>query len=190
MDGKALTHLLLLAAGLCGHLAGAGAGLRPEDRGSQLFQLWRLSMRDSKLTGNDASPHPIRGLLKEQLLYCRAGIGYHLQILPNSTVRGVHKPTEHCLLKLSAMKPGVVGIRGVRSGLYLCMSLQGVIHGAETFSDDCLFRETLEENHYTTYSSLSQVGYYLALTHKGEAKRGNAMTRHQPCTHFLPRRAV
>lgn len=33
-------------------------------------------------------------------------------------------------LKMFAMKHGVVGIRGVKSGLYLCMSAQGRAYGA------------------------------------------------------------
>ncbi|XP_019910071.1 fibroblast growth factor 4A isoform X5 [Esox lucius] len=93
-------------------------------------------------------------------------------------------------LKLFAMRRGgVVGIRGIKSGLYLCMSREGVAHGAGQFSSDCLFKESLEENFYTTFSSLSHPGIYLALSHKGEAKRGTSVGRHQTCTHFLPRRA-
>uniref|UniRef100_A0A6Q2Y4X6 Fibroblast growth factor n=1 Tax=Esox lucius TaxID=8010 RepID=A0A6Q2Y4X6_ESOLU len=118
------------------------------------------------------------------------GIGYHLQILSNGTIGGVHEPNEHSFLKLFAMRRGgVVGIRGIKSGLYLCMSREGVAHGAGQFSSDCLFKESLEENFYTTFSSLSHPGIYLALSHKGEAKRGTSVGRHQTCTHFLPRRA-
>lgn len=58
------------------------------------------------------------------------------------------------------------------------------------FSDDCLLKENLEENHYTTYSSLPHPGIYLALSNKGDLKRGNSVGRHQPCTHFLPRRTM
>uniref|UniRef100_A0A3B4ZEN6 Uncharacterized protein n=1 Tax=Stegastes partitus TaxID=144197 RepID=A0A3B4ZEN6_9TELE len=58
----------------------------------------------------------------------------------------------------------------------------------EQFSDDCMLKENLEENHYTTYSSLSHPGTYLAVSPKGELKRGNSVSRNQSCTHFLPRR--
>ncbi|XP_070771038.1 fibroblast growth factor 4A [Enoplosus armatus] len=161
----------------------------PEDhRGARLQGLWKLHMRDSLLKGKGSGPHPIREGLKQQLLYCRVGIGYHLQILPSGSVGGVHKPTEYCWLKVFAMKHGVVGIRGVKSGLYLCMSGEGLAYGVEQFSDDCLLKENLEENHYTTYSSLSHPGVYLALSHKGELRKGNSVGRHQSCTHFLPRR--
>ncbi|XP_029315508.1 fibroblast growth factor 4A-like [Cottoperca gobio] len=159
----------------------------PEDHGARLRGLWKLHIRDTLLKGKGSTPHPMREGMK-QLLYCRVGIGYHLQILPSGSVGGVHKPTEHCWLKVFAMKHGVVGIRGVKSGLYLCMSGEGLAYGAEKFSDDCLLKENLEENHYTTYSSLSHPGVYLALSHKGVLRKGNSVGRHQSCTHFLPRR--
>ncbi|KAJ8012690.1 hypothetical protein DPEC_G00045510 [Dallia pectoralis] len=159
-----------------------------EDQGSRLRGLWMLSMKDSKQKNKGVPPpHPIRGLVKQQLLYCKVGIGYHLQILSNGTIGGVHEPTEHSFLKLFAMKRGVVGIRGIKSGLYLCMSRDGIAHGAGQFSSDCLFKEILEENHYTTFSSLPHPGIYLALSQKGEVKRGTSVRKHQSCTHFLPR---
>ncbi|XP_039673318.1 fibroblast growth factor 4A [Perca fluviatilis] len=160
----------------------------PEDQGTRLLDLWKLHVRDTLLKGKGSSPHPIREGVKQLLLYCRVGIGYHLQILPSGSIGGVHKPTEHCWLKVFAMKHGVVGIRGVKSGLYVCMSGEGLAYGAEHFSDDCLLKENLEENHYTTYSSLSHPGIYLALSQKGELRKGSSVGRHQSCTHFLPRR--
>ncbi|XP_076602528.1 fibroblast growth factor 4A-like [Chaetodon auriga] len=182
--------LLLLVFRLCHRPAGAkkqDAEVSPEEHAARLRGLWKLHMRDSLLKGG-SSPHPIRGAVKQQLLYCRVGIGYHLQILPSGSVGGVHKPTEDCWLKVFAMRHGVVGIRGVKSGLYLCMSADGLAYAAEQFSDECLLKENLEENHYTTYSSLSHPGIYLALSHKGELRKGNSVGRHQSCTHFLPRR--
>uniref|UniRef100_A0A3B4WDV7 Fibroblast growth factor n=1 Tax=Seriola lalandi dorsalis TaxID=1841481 RepID=A0A3B4WDV7_SERLL len=121
------------------------------------------------------------------LLYCRVGIGYHLQILPNGSVGGVHKPTEYSWLKMFAMKHGVVGIKGVKSGLYLSMSGQGLLYLSLNLISE-QHSENLEENHYTTYSSLSHPGIYLALSHKGDLRKGSSVGRHQSCTHFLPRR--
>ncbi|KAM6978453.1 fibroblast growth factor 4A-like [Tautogolabrus adspersus] len=178
---------LLLLLVLCVQAKKTEAGVSPEDPGSRLRGLWKLHMRDA-LKGKGSSPLPVKAGVKQQLLYCRVGIGYHLQILPGGSVGGVHKPTEFCWLKVFAMKHGVVGIRGVKSGLYLCMSRDGLAYGAEQFSDDCLLKENLEENHYTTYSSLSHPGLYLALSAKGELRKGNSVGRHQACTHFLPRK--
>lgn len=182
--------LLLLVFSVSVRLTGAKKqdASSPEDHGTHLRGLWKLHMRDSLLKAK-GSHHPIREGVKQQLLYCRVGIGFHLQIPSNGSVGGVHKPTESCWLKVFAMKQGVVGIRGVKSGLYLCMSGDGLAYGAEQFSDDCLLKENMEENYYTTYSSLSHPGIYLALSHKGELRRGNSVGRHQSCTHFLPRRS-
>ncbi|XP_040912298.1 fibroblast growth factor 4A [Toxotes jaculatrix] len=182
--------LLLSVFGACDRPVGAKRQepeISPETHSARLRGLWKLHMRDSLLKGEGSSPHSIREGVKRQLLYCRVGIGYHLQILPNSSVGGVHKPTEYSWLKVFAMKHGVVGIKGVKSGLYLCMGAEGRVYGAEQFSDDCLLKENLEENHYTTYSSLSHPGIYLALSHKGDLRKGNSVSRHQACTHFLPR---
>ncbi|XP_036065677.1 fibroblast growth factor 4A isoform X2 [Oryzias melastigma] len=127
---------------------------------------------------------------QEQLLYCRVGIGFHLQILPGGSVRGVHRPNQYCWMKLFSIRPGLVAIRGLRTGLFLCMSRDGRAYGAEKFSDDCIFKENLEENHYTTYSSYSYPGNYLALSRKGELRRGSRVNRNQASTHFLPRRRL
>uniref|UniRef100_A0A3B3REX7 Fibroblast growth factor n=1 Tax=Paramormyrops kingsleyae TaxID=1676925 RepID=A0A3B3REX7_9TELE len=131
--------------------------------------------------------HPFRGLAQKQLLYCRVGIGYHLQILPNGNIGGVHEPTEYCWLKVFSMQWGVVGIKGLKSNLYLCMSSAGIAWGSEHFMAECLFREDMEEDHYTTYASASHPGLYLALSHNGQAKRGNTVQKENPCAHFLPR---
>uniref|UniRef100_A0A3B3RF21 Fibroblast growth factor n=1 Tax=Paramormyrops kingsleyae TaxID=1676925 RepID=A0A3B3RF21_9TELE len=133
--------------------------------------------------------HPFRGLAQKQLLYCRVGIGYHLQILPNGNIGGVHEPTEYCRfcwLKVFSMQWGVVGIKGLKSNLYLCMSSAGIAWGSEHFMAECLFREDMEEDHYTTYASASHPGLYLALSHNGQAKRGNTVQKENPCAHFLP----
>uniref|UniRef100_A0A3B4WJA6 Fibroblast growth factor n=1 Tax=Seriola lalandi dorsalis TaxID=1841481 RepID=A0A3B4WJA6_SERLL len=181
--------LLLLLFCLCHRPVGAKRQepvASPENDSTRLRE-GNLSIKSS-LYNAGSSPHPIREGPKQQLLYCRVGIGYHLQILPNGSVGGVHKPTEYSWLKMFAMKHGVVGIKGVKSGLYLSMSGQGLAHGVEQFSDNCLLKENLEENHYTTYSSLSHPGIYLALSHKGDLRKGSSVGRHQSCTHFLPRR--
>ncbi|XP_028289500.1 fibroblast growth factor 4A-like [Parambassis ranga] len=171
---------VLLVFTLCGLSVGVKNQGTHEDHGSHLRALWKLHMRNSLLKG----PQPVR----QHLLYCRVGIGYHLQILPSGLVGGIHNPTEYCSLKVFAMKNGVVGIRGVKSGLYLCLSGEGLAYGTKQFSDDCMLKENLEENYYTTYSSLSHPGIYLALSYKGELRRGNTVSRHQSCTHFLPRK--
>nr|XP_009302933.1 fibroblast growth factor 4B [Danio rerio] len=129
--------------------------------------------------------NPAEGFITHQLLYCRVGIGFHLQILMNGSVSGVHEPSEYSLLKVFAMRPGVVGIRGVKSQLYLCMNQEGNAHGMKKFSNECLFKEQIEENHYNTYSSMNHTGFFLALSKRGQLRKGYRVGRNQACTHFL-----
>ncbi|XP_029968104.1 fibroblast growth factor 4A-like [Salarias fasciatus] len=153
----------------------------PEEQGARIRELWKLHMK-----GKDVPPVAARS--KQQLLYCRVGIGFHLQILPSGLVGGVHEPTKYCWFRVCAVEPGVVAVRGVDSGMYLCMSAEGRSYGAEKFSKDCMLKENLEENHYNTYSSVTHPHVYLALSHMGNPKR--AVSHHQACTHFLPRRSL
>ncbi|XP_053732697.1 fibroblast growth factor 4 [Synchiropus splendidus] len=147
-------------------------------------RLWRFHLRHS-LRAPAPPPGSASGLT-QLLLYCRVGIGFHLQILPDGSVAGVHRPDQYCHLKVSSVSRGTVGIRGEASGLFLCLNKEGGAYGSVTFTDDCQLRENLEENLYTTYAS--HPGVYLALSHKGAARRGTRVSPRQACTHFLPRR--
>uniref|UniRef100_A0A672I4B3 Fibroblast growth factor n=1 Tax=Salarias fasciatus TaxID=181472 RepID=A0A672I4B3_SALFA len=136
---------------------------------------------------------PVAARSKQQLLYCRVGIGFHLQILPSGLVGGVHEPTKYCESSPPSARRASDG-SGVlwcscEHGMYLCMSAEGRSYGAvRTFSKDCMLKENLEENHYNTYSSVTHPHVYLALSHMGNPKR--AVSHHQACTHFLPRRSL
>ncbi|XP_067265585.1 fibroblast growth factor 4A isoform X1 [Chanodichthys erythropterus] len=160
------------------------------DQGGLLRHMWLLSMRDAKRKEKAVvdESNPAQGLISHQLLYCRVGIGFHLQILMNGSVWGVHEPSEYSFLRVFAWRAGVVGIRGVKSELYLCMNQEGIAHGMKKFSNECLFKERMEENHYNTYSSLIYTGFFLALSPQGQLRKGNKVGRHQACTHFLPRK--
>ncbi|KAF4109343.1 hypothetical protein G5714_010416 [Onychostoma macrolepis] len=156
------------------------------DQASRLRHMWQLSMKDANIREKaieESNP------AQHQLLYCRVGIGFHLQIVMNGSVWGVHEPSEYSLLRVFAVRPGIVGIRGVKCERYLCMNQEGIAQGMKLFSNECLFKERMEENHYNTYSSIS-TGYFLALSQKGQLRKGKRVGRHQTCTHFLPRKPV
>ncbi|XP_028852755.1 fibroblast growth factor 5 [Denticeps clupeoides] len=128
-------------------------------------------------------------------LYCRVGIGFHLQIHPDGRVNGSHEPDQLSVLELFAISQGVVGIRGVFSGRFLAMNRRGRLHGTETFTDDCKFRERFQENSYNTYASVSHRNkrtgrdWYVALNKRGKAKMGSSprVKSQHVSTHFLPR---
>ncbi|XP_067324675.1 fibroblast growth factor 5 [Anolis sagrei] len=128
-------------------------------------------------------------------LYCRVGIGFHLQIHPDGQVNGSHQGSLLSILEIFAVSQGIVGIRGVFSNKFLAMSKKGKLHASATFTEDCKFRERFQENSYNTYASAThrtgKTGreWYVALNKRGKAKRG-CSPRVKPqhiSTHFLPR---
>ncbi|XP_067896134.1 fibroblast growth factor 4A [Heterodontus francisci] len=124
---------------------------------------------------------------KRQFLYCSIGIGFHLQILPNGRVNGAHESSHYGIMELFSVKFGIVAIRAVVTRLFLAITSHGILYGSETFTEDCLFKEQMEENHYTTYSSHTHPRLYVALTKRGEAKNGSRARLQHPSTHFIPR---
>nr|XP_057927144.1 fibroblast growth factor 5 [Doryrhamphus excisus] len=128
-------------------------------------------------------------------LYCRVGIGFHLQIHPDGRVNGSHEPHRLSVLELFAVSQGVIGIRGVFSNRFLAMNKRGRLHATELFTDDCKFRERFQENSYNTYASVIHRNHrtgrdwFVALNKRGKAKMGSS-PRVKPqhvSTHFLPR---
>ncbi|KFV64709.1 Fibroblast growth factor 5, partial [Dryobates pubescens] len=66
-------------------------------------------------------------------LYCRVGIGFHLQLPPDGRVDGAHDASPLSVLEIFAVSQGIVGIRGVFSNKFLAMSKKGKLH-ANSFS--------------------------------------------------------
>nr|XP_020514404.1 fibroblast growth factor 5 [Labrus bergylta] len=144
-----------------------------------------------------------RQLLEEEIrpgrrtcrLYCRVGIGFHLQIHPDGRVNGSHEANQLSVLELFAVSQGVIGIKGVYSNRFLSMNKRGRLHATEWFSDDCKFRERFQENSYNTYASLlhrnQRTGrdWFVALNKRGKAKMGSSprVKSQHVSTHFLPR---
>ncbi|CAJ1069757.1 fibroblast growth factor 5 [Xyrichtys novacula] len=144
-----------------------------------------------------------RQLLEEKIrsgrrtcrLYCRVGIGFHLQIHPDGRVNGSHEPNLLSVLELFALSQGVIGIKGVYSNRFLAMNKRGRLHATERFSDDCKFRERFQENSYNTYTSVIHRNHrtgrewFVALNKRGKAKMGSSprVKSQHVSTHFLPR---
>ncbi|KAJ3589626.1 hypothetical protein NHX12_010470 [Muraenolepis orangiensis] len=120
-------------------------------------------------------------------LYCLNG-GHHLRILPDGTVGGGRLEQDiYDTLRLKAVSPGVVVIRGEASGRYLAMDQDGRLYGSQVVEDECYFLETYEENHYNTYGCRGRPGWYVGLKRSGEPKWGPKTQHHQKAVCFLPR---
>ncbi|XP_048460532.1 fibroblast growth factor 5 [Rhincodon typus] len=61
-------------------------------------------------------------------LYCRVGIGFHLQIQPDGKVSGSHEANLFSILEIFAVSQGIVGIRGIFSNRFLAMNKKGKLH--------------------------------------------------------------
>ncbi|KAG8011732.1 Fibroblast growth factor 5 [Nibea albiflora] len=125
-----------------------------------------------------------RQLLEEEIssgrrtcrLYCRVGIGFHLQIHPDGKVNGSHEPNQ--LSK--SISPGVIGIKGVYSNRFLAMNKRGRLHATNSYNT---YASVIHRNHRTGRE------WFVALNKRGKAKMGSSprVKSQHVSTHFLPR---
>ncbi|XP_029909260.1 fibroblast growth factor 4-like [Myripristis murdjan] len=127
------------------------------------------------------------GIKRLRRLYCNVGIGFHIQVLPDGKITGVHNENRYSLLEISPVERGVVTLFGVRSGLFVAMSNKGKLYGTGHYSEECKFKESLLANNYNAYESAAHPGMYIGLSKTGKTKRGNRVTPAMAVTHFLPR---
>ncbi|XP_037697377.1 fibroblast growth factor 4 [Choloepus didactylus] len=127
------------------------------------------------------------GIKRLRRLYCNVGIGFHLQVLPDGHIGGVHADTSDSLLELSPVERGVVSIFGVSSRFFVAMTNRGRLYGSPFFTDECKFKETLLPNNYNAYESYQYPGLFIALSKNGKTKKGNRVSPTMRVTHFLPR---
>uniref|UniRef100_A0A672KV07 Fibroblast growth factor n=1 Tax=Sinocyclocheilus grahami TaxID=75366 RepID=A0A672KV07_SINGR len=110
----------------------------------------------------------LTGIKRLRRLYCNVGIGFHLQVLPDGRITGVHNENRYSLLEISPVERGVVTLFGVRSGLFVAMNTKGKLFGSVQFTDECKFREKLLANNYNAYESLAHPGMYIGLSKTGK----------------------
>ncbi|RXM34365.1 Fibroblast growth factor 4B [Acipenser ruthenus] len=127
------------------------------------------------------------GIKRLRRLYCNVGIGFHIQVLPDGKITGVHNENRYSLLEVSPVERGVVTLFGVRSGLFVAMNSKGKLYGSTHFSDECTFKEMLLANNYNAYESRAYPGMYIGISKNGKTKKGNRVSPTMTVTHFLPR---
>ncbi|XP_019407905.1 PREDICTED: fibroblast growth factor 4 isoform X1 [Crocodylus porosus] len=70
------------------------------------------------------------GIKRLRRLYCNVGIGFHIQVLPDGRINGIHNENRYSLLEISPVERGVVSLFGVKSGLFVAMNSKGKLYGS------------------------------------------------------------
>ncbi|XP_053572183.1 fibroblast growth factor 6 [Bombina bombina] len=194
MSYGARIHWTLLAFVVFGFLAGIVSSYPLPNRanGRSLERRWEsLFSRSLGLTADKSDVKwkndYLVGIKRQRRLYCNIGIGFHLQILPDGTISGVHSENQYSLLEISTVERGVVSLYGVKSDLFVAMNNKGRMYASRTFQDECKFKEILLSNNYNAYESKQYPGAYLGLSKHGRIKRGTKISPAMTVTHFLPR---
>ncbi|KAM8970042.1 fibroblast growth factor 4 [Sarcophilus harrisii] len=185
---SALLPALLL--GLLSPWPGRGSPL-PAPQNDTLDPRWEtlFSRSMGRLSGDskELSRDYLLGIKRLRRLYCNAGIGFHLQVLPDGSINGAHNETHYSLLEMSPVERGVVSLFGVKSRFFVAMNNKGKLYGSPHFNDECTFKEILLPNNYNAYESHKYSGMYIALNKTGKPKKGNRVSTTMTMTHFLPR---
>uniref|UniRef100_A0A8C1IJ13 Fibroblast growth factor 6 n=1 Tax=Cyprinus carpio TaxID=7962 RepID=A0A8C1IJ13_CYPCA len=117
----------------------------------------------------------LQGIKRVRRLYCNVGIGFHLQVLPDGRINGVHNENQY------SDHLYTIEIEDKTDGLISLPFFD------RAFRDECKFKETLLPNNYNAYESSIYKGFYIALSKHGRLKRGYKASPAMTVTHFLPR---
>ncbi|XP_069719298.1 fibroblast growth factor 6 isoform X2 [Phaenicophaeus curvirostris] len=137
MSCEASIHRTLPAFVLLGFLAGITSTHPVVSRtnGTLLERGWQslLSRSISGMSGEKSDVNwesdYLLGIKRQRRLYCNVGIGFHLQILPDGRISGVHNENQYSLFEISTVERGVVSLFGVKSALFIAMNNKGKLYG-------------------------------------------------------------
>ncbi|XP_054648895.1 fibroblast growth factor 4-like [Dunckerocampus dactyliophorus] len=162
-------------------------GIQTQSPHATTSTVWTSGPSWDKRDNTSGDAVHLMGVRRVRRLYCNVGIGFHLQLLPNGKISGVHEDNSYTLLEMWSSERGVLTLFGVRSGLFVAMTENGKLYGSGHCSDECKFKEILLSNNYNAYESASHPGMFIGLSRTGKTKRGNQVTSTMAMTHFLPR---
>ncbi|XP_035996441.1 fibroblast growth factor 4 isoform X2 [Fundulus heteroclitus] len=122
----------VLVLGLVTALAGCAPGLnRTAERLEALYSRSLARIPGEKREENSRDGDYLLGIKRLRRLYCNVGIGFHIQVLPDGKITGVHSENRYSLLQISPVERGVVTLLGVRSGFFVAMNRYGKIYGSQ-----------------------------------------------------------
>ncbi|XP_072321284.1 fibroblast growth factor 4 [Eucyclogobius newberryi] len=178
----------ILVLGLVTGLAGCTPGLnRSGERWEAMYSRSLARIPGEKHDDSSRDSGYLLGIKRLRRLYCNVGIGFHIQVLPDGCITGIHNENRYSLLQISPVERGVVTLLGVRSGLFVAMNRRGKLYGSLYFNNECKFRENLLANNYNAYESMAYPRMFIGLSKNGKTKRGNRVSPAMTVTHFLPR---
>ncbi|CAN9507328.1 unnamed protein product [Ophioblennius macclurei] len=186
--GSLVALWTVLVLGLVSGLVACAPGLnRTADRWEALYSqsLARIPGEKREVISRDSDY--LLGIKRLRRLYCNVGIGFHIQVLPDGRITGVHNENRYSLLQISPVERGVVTLLGVRSGCFVAMNRRGKLYGSLHYNNECKFRENLLANNYNAYESVVYPRMFIGLSKNGKTKRGNRVSPAMTVTHFLPR---
>ncbi|XP_061577302.1 fibroblast growth factor 6-like isoform X2 [Cololabis saira] len=102
-----------------------------ERRWETLFSRSVLGISGEKPELNWESDY-LLGIKRVRRLYCNVGIGFHLQVLPDGRINGVHNENQYSLIEISTVERGVVSLYGVKSELFVAMNSRGRLYGTSS----------------------------------------------------------
>ncbi|XP_005998372.1 fibroblast growth factor 7 [Latimeria chalumnae] len=129
------------------------------------------------------------GDVRVRKLFCRTQ--WYLMIDRRGKVKGTRDPNNSfSILEIRTVAVGIVAIKGVESEYFLAMDESGKVYGKKVCNEDCNFKELIQENHYNTYTSAKWTHkgkeMFVALSIKGNPKKGSKTKKERKPTHFLP----
>uniref|UniRef100_A0A8C4WZJ8 Fibroblast growth factor n=1 Tax=Eptatretus burgeri TaxID=7764 RepID=A0A8C4WZJ8_EPTBU len=147
------------------------------------------STSSSSLERHARSYKHLEGDVRRRRLF--SATKFFLKIERNGKVRGTRKKNSpHSVMEISSVNIGVVAVKGVYSNFYLAMNKKGKLHSTKNYSENCKFKERIEENGYNTYAAMKwkRKGkqMFVALNGKGSPRRGHRTRRKHLSAHFLP----
>ncbi|KAG6925691.1 fibroblast growth factor 6, partial [Chelydra serpentina] len=118
MSCEASVHWTLPAFVLLGFLTGIVSSYPVVSRtnGTLLERGWEslLSRSIAGMSGEKSDVNwetdYLLGIKRQRRLYCNVGIGFHLQILPDGRISGVHNENQYSILEISTVERGVVSL--------------------------------------------------------------------------------
>ncbi|XP_077524426.1 fibroblast growth factor 20-like isoform X2 [Amblyomma americanum] len=110
---------------------------------------------------------------------------------PGGVVQGTEEHySEHAILELLSHDVGQVRIRGVETGLFVCMDAEGNVYAKNRMDEEGIFYEMYEGGYNLYLSKLNkEKGWYLGIKKSGVPKPGPRTARGQKAVMFLPRAA-